>query len=46
MGVKNVGIYLVKRVTTKGEVGGLKIKKMGRRRLWMAPPEIQILKGL
>ena len=46
MGVKNVGIYLVKRVTTKGEVGGHQIEKMGRRRLWMAPHEIQILKGL
>ena len=46
MGVKNVGIYLVKRVTTKGEVGGHQNEKMDRRPLWMAPPEIQILKGL
>ena len=35
-GVKNVGIYLVKR-RQMGREGGHKIGKMGRRRLWMAP---------
>ena len=35
-GVKNVGIYLVKRQERGREVGH-KIGKMGRRRLWMAP---------
>ena len=34
--VKNVGIYLVKR-RQRGREGGHKIRKMVRRRLWMAP---------
>ena len=35
-GVKNVRIYLEKR-RQRGREGGHKIRKMGRRRLWMSP---------